>query len=58
VEGWDVFCPMLQATSDKAAKSTVTSGKGTVSMPPFSRNFFAKIGFSSYPKDTFSYPQK
>ena len=31
VEGWDVFCPMLQATSDKAAKSTVTSGKGTVS---------------------------
>ena len=31
VEGGDVFCAMLQAASDKAAKSTVTSGKGTVS---------------------------
>jgi hypothetical protein len=30
VEGWDVFCAMLQASA-KAAKSTVTSGKGTVS---------------------------
>jgi hypothetical protein len=28
--GW-VFCAMLQAASAKAAKSTVTSGKGTVS---------------------------
>jgi hypothetical protein len=31
VEGGDVFCAMLQAASAKAAKSTVTSGKGTVS---------------------------
>jgi hypothetical protein len=31
VEGGDVFCAMLQATRAKAAKSTVTSGKGTVS---------------------------
>ncbi len=31
VEGRDVFCAMLQAASSKAAKSTVTSGKGTVS---------------------------
>jgi hypothetical protein len=31
VEGGDVFCAMLQAPSAKAAKSTVTSGKGTVS---------------------------
>jgi hypothetical protein len=31
VEGGDVFCAMLQAVSAKAAKSTVTSGKGTVS---------------------------
>jgi hypothetical protein len=31
VEGRDVFCAMLQAASAKAAKSTVTSGKGTVS---------------------------
>jgi hypothetical protein len=30
-EGGDVFCAMLQAASAKAAKSTVTSGKGTVS---------------------------
>ena len=29
VEGGDVFCAMLQAASAKAAKSTVTSGKGT-----------------------------
>ena len=31
MEGVDVFCAMLQAASAKAAKSTVTSGKGTVS---------------------------
>jgi hypothetical protein len=31
VEGGDVLCAMLQAASAKAAKSTVTSGKGTVS---------------------------
>jgi hypothetical protein len=31
VEGGDVFCAMLQAASAKAAKSTVTSGKGTLS---------------------------
>jgi hypothetical protein len=31
VEGGDVFCAMLQAASAKAAKSTVTSRKGTVS---------------------------
>ena len=31
VEGGDVFCAMLQAANAKAAKSTVTSGKGTVS---------------------------
>ena len=31
VEGGDVFCAMLQAASAKVAKSTVTSGKGTVS---------------------------
>jgi hypothetical protein len=31
VEGGDVFCAMLQAASAKAAKSTVTSGKGTIS---------------------------
>jgi hypothetical protein len=31
VEGGDVFCAMLQPTSAKAAKSTVTSGKDTVS---------------------------
>jgi hypothetical protein len=31
VEGGDVFCAMLQAASAQAAKSTVTSGKGTVS---------------------------
>jgi len=31
VDGGDVFCAMLQAASAKAAKSTVTSGKGTVS---------------------------
>jgi hypothetical protein len=31
VEGRDVFCAMPQAASAKAAKSTVTSGKGTVS---------------------------
>jgi hypothetical protein len=30
VEGGDVFCAMLQAASAKAAKSTGTSGKGTV----------------------------
>jgi hypothetical protein len=30
VEGGDVFCAMLQAASAKAAKSTVTSGKGIV----------------------------
>jgi hypothetical protein len=31
VDGGDVFCGMLQAASAKAAKSTVTSGKVTVS---------------------------
>ena len=31
VEGGDVFCDMLQSASAKAAKSPVTSGKGTVS---------------------------
>jgi hypothetical protein len=31
LEGGDVFCAMLQAASTKAAKRTVTSGKGTVS---------------------------
>ena len=31
VEGVNAFCAMLQAAADKAAKSTVTSGKGTVS---------------------------
>ena len=31
VEGRDDFCAMLQAASAKAVKSTVTSGKGTVS---------------------------
>jgi predicted solute-binding protein len=31
VEGGDVFCAMLQAAGVKAAKSTVTSGKGTFS---------------------------
>jgi hypothetical protein len=31
VEGGDVFCAMLQVASAKDAKSTVTSGKGTVS---------------------------
>jgi len=30
-EGGDAFCAMLQAAAAKAAKSTVTSGKGTVS---------------------------
>ena len=30
-EGGDVFYAMLQAASAKAAKSTMTSGKGTVS---------------------------
>ena len=30
-EGGDAFCVMLQAAAAKAAKSTVTSGKGTVS---------------------------
>jgi hypothetical protein len=30
VDGGEVFCAMLQAASAKAAKSTVTSGKGTV----------------------------
>jgi hypothetical protein len=31
MEGGNVFCAMLQAASAKAAKSTVTSGQGTVS---------------------------
>jgi hypothetical protein len=31
VEGGDVFGAMIQAASAKAAKNTVTSGKGTVS---------------------------
>jgi hypothetical protein len=31
VEGGDVLCAMLQTASAKAAKSTLTSGKGTVS---------------------------
>jgi predicted solute-binding protein len=30
-EGGDAFCATLQAAAAKAAKSTVTSGKGTVS---------------------------
>ena len=30
-EGGDAFCAMLQAAAAKAAKSTVTSGKGTAS---------------------------
>ena len=30
-EGGDAFCAMLQSTVAKTAKSTVTSGKGTVS---------------------------
>jgi hypothetical protein len=31
VEGGNAFCAMLQAAAAKAAKSTTTSGKGTVS---------------------------
>ena len=31
MEGGNVFCAMLQAAADQAAKSTTKSGKGTVS---------------------------
>ena len=31
MEGGNAFCAMLQAAATKAAKSTTTSGKGTVS---------------------------